>query len=186
VEPFVVVVAASHVVVVLAEVRGGVAGDLGVRATSDDESGVGSVAGARAGVVDKNITRADVGRRSLTVAALASPAVLVCKAVTKVLGANLLLAARITTAWATLVQLGVTTSKKALGNKVGTITTVAAVAAVLLTVVGIRSAGLVSTAALVVGTVPPGLGIGNGLVTVVGSSTSCKSKKSNKSLHVNN
>jgi len=185
VEPFVVGHGAGHVVVVLTPVRVGVAGNLGVRATRDNDGGVGLVAGAGARVVDENITRTDVGRRSLAETAGAGPAVLVGKAVTKVLGTNLLLAARIATARTTLVQMAVATSNKALGNKVGTVTTMALVVAVLTAVVGPRSAGLVTTAALVVGTVPPGLGICNSLVAVVSSSsTSCKGKKSNNSLHV--
>jgi len=186
VEPFVVRVAARQVGVVLAPKLRGVASNLGMRTTSDNDGSMSSVAGARISVVNENITRTDVGGRRLMIAALASPAVLVSKAVTKVLGANFFLAARIATAWTTLVQLRVTTSKKALGDKVGTVTTIVTIAAELITPVGIRSASVVTTAAPVVVAIPPCLGVGNSPVTVVGSSTSCKSKKSNNSLHVTN
>jgi len=183
VEPFVVVVAASHVVVVDAKVSAGMAGDGRVGAARDDKNGVSSVAVAGILVIDKHITRTDVGRRRLVVAADTGPAVDIGKAVAKALGSDFLLATRIATARISLVKIFVATSKKALGNKVGTVTTVAAVAAVLLTVVRPRSAGLVTTVAVVVGTVPPGLGICNRSITIIGSCTSCKSKESNNSLH---
>jgi len=98
VEPFVVGHGASHVVVVDAVVGVGVASDGGSVTARDDDDSVGVVAVAGVLVVDENITREDVGRRSLLVAAGASPAVSASKAVTKVLGADLLSAARIATA----------------------------------------------------------------------------------------
>jgi len=161
-----------------------VAGDLGAGAARDDEHSVSLVAGARARVVDEDITREDVAGRLLTIAAGPGPTVLVGKAVTKVLGADFLLAARIATAGSTLVESSVATSKKTLGDKVGAVTTVAAVAAVLTAIVGPWSAALIARRALVVGAVIPGLGIRNSSITVVGSNTSCKGKNSNNGLHV--
>ena len=184
VQPLVVRHSAGLVVVVLAIVRIGMTSDSGIGSTRDDEHSVSLVAGARSRVVDEDITRDDVGWGLLVVSTSPGPSVLPRKAVSEVLGTDLLLAARISTARSTLVQGGVATSKKALRDEVGTVTMVAAIVTVFIAVVGPWSAALVARGALVVGLVPPGLGVGDSLVTVVGRDTSSECKKSNNSLHV--
>ena len=170
-EPLIVRLAASHVSVGLAVVLCGVASD-GDRVGSDDDDSVSRGASARARMVDEDITSLDVGGRSLLVAAGASPAVLGLEAVTKVLGTDLLLAAGVASAGRTTRELGVATSKDALGDKVGAVTTVAGVTAGLATPVGVGSARSVG-AALVVGSAPVLLGIGNDSASVVGSKAGC-------------
>jgi len=175
---------ASHVVVVNSIVRRRVASDSGIGSTRDNEHSVCSVAVAGVRVVDDDITREDAIRRRLVVSTGAGPAVSAREAVSDVLCTDFLLAARISTAGSTLVQRGVATSKKALRNEISTVTTVAAIVAVLRTVVGPWSAVLVARGAVVVGLVPPGLGIRDGGITVVSRDTSSECKKSNNSLHV--
>ena len=186
VEPLKVGHAAAHVGVSDVVVRVGVAGDGGVGATRNDKNCMGIVGAAGARVVDEHITGFDVLGRSLVLTTGASPAVGAVEAVTEVLGAHLLRAARITTAGATLIQSLVATSEEALADKVGAITTVASVVAVLGAVVGPGGAGLEAAAALVVGAVPPLLGIGNSLVTIVSGSKTAEAEKSKdgNSLHV--
>ena len=167
VKPLIIRLAASHVSVGLAVVLCGVASD-GDRVGSDDDDNVSRGASARARVVDEDITSLDVAGRGLLVAAGASPAVLGLEAVTEVLGTDLLLAAGVTSAGGTTGELGVATSEKALGDEVGAVTTVGAVAASLATPVGVGGAGSVSTA-LVVGSAPVLLGVGNDSVSVVSS-----------------
>ena len=136
-------------------------------------------------MVDENITREDARRRLLVISASSGPAVLSRETVTEVLCTDFLLSAGISTAGSTLIEGIMTTSKKTLRDKVCTITTVAAVAAVLRAKVrpGI-ALQIAAGRAVVVGLVPPGLGIRDSLITVVSSrSTSCKGKKSNNSLH---
>ena len=128
--------AAAHVGVSNTVVGGGVAGNGRIGATSNDQHGVSSVGRAGVSVVDENITSLDVGWRRLILAAGASPAVGTVETITKVLCTGLLLAARITTARATLIQRLVATSVKALAHKVGAITTSTGVATMLRTEVG--------------------------------------------------
>ena len=165
-EPLIVRLAASHVSVGLAVVLGGVASD-GDRVGGDNNGGVSIVVGAGATMVDEDIANLDVAGRSLLVPAGASPPVSGLEAVTKVLGTNLLLPTRIPSAGCTTGELGVTTSKNALGDKVGTVTSMRAVTASLATPVRIGRAGGVG-AALVVGSAPVLLGVGNDSVSVIG------------------
>ena len=166
-EPLIVGLAAGHVSVGLAVVLGGVASD-GDGVGGDDDGGVGRGAGAGARVVDEDITRLDVGGGSLLVAAGAGPAELGLEAVAEVLGADLLLAAGVASAGCTAGEVGVAASDEALGDEVGAVATVGGVAADLAAPVAVGGAGGVG-AALVVGGVPPLLGVGDGVVAVVGS-----------------
>jgi len=181
VEPLQIRHRAAHVSVGNIVVGVGVTGDGGVGATGNDDGGVSLTRAAGARVIDENITSLDVLGRSLILAAGASPAVSAVETITKILSTDLFLAARITTARATLVQRLVTTSKNALTDKVGAITTVASIAAVLLAPVGPGGARGVGLLAIVVGTIPPLLGISNDSTAVISSSKTDKAEKSNNS-----
>ena len=184
VEPLIIIMSSSHVVVVDAVVRGGVAGDCGIGTTRDDKNSMSTVAVAAIRVINKNITRDDVVWRRLVISACSGPSVSSSEAITEVLCTDFLLSAGIATAGSTLIERCVATSKKTLRDKVSTVTTVAAIIAVLTAIISIRSAILKTRGAVVVGLVPPGLGIGNSSITVIGSrGTSCKSNQSNNSLH---
>ena len=129
-EPLIVRLAASHVSVSLAIMLSRVASD-GDGVSANNNSSVSRVVSAGASMIDENITSLDVAGRSLLVPAGASPSVLSLEAVTKILSTNLLLPARIPSARSTTRKLSVTTSENALGDKVGTITTVASIPASL-------------------------------------------------------
>ena len=184
-KPLVVGLSGAHVVVGLTKALRRVGSDGGDCTARNDDHSMAIIRLAGVGVIDESITGLDVGGRALKIAAGASPAVDFGEAVTEVLGTDLLLAARVATARKTLVQVLVTTSEDALADKVGAITVLATVAAVVVAPVGIGSALVVSAVAVVVGTVPPLLGISNNSVAVVGGSKADKAGKSNNnnSLH---
>ena len=117
-------------------------------------------------MIDEDVTSLNCAGRGKSVPASASPTVLSSKAISKVLGANLLLATGVPSAWCTAGKAGVTTSKNALRNKVGAVTTVAGITTSLIIPIRIRSARGVG-AALVVGSAPVLLGIGDDSISVV-------------------
>jgi len=182
VEPLVVSLGGSHVIVSDAVALSRVSGDGGAIATLDDDHGVSVIRVARVGVIDENITSLDVAGRSLEIAAGASPAVDLSKAIAEVLGADLLLAARIATAGETLIQVLVTTSKDALADKVCAITVLTTVATVIIAPVRPGSTFIVSTAAIMIGTIPPLLGICNYSITIICSSTKAQKSHNNKNV----
>ena len=175
VEPLIVRLRTGHVSVRNSIAVRRVASD-GDRVGGDNNGGVSIVVGAGATMVDEDIANLDVAGRSLLVPAGASPPVSGLEAVTKVLGTNLLLPTRIPSAGSTARKLGVTTSKKALGDKVGAIPTVPAITASLATPVRIGRAGGVG-AALVVGSAPVLLGVVHSSVPIVGEGS--REEKSN-------
>ena len=182
VEPLQIRHGAAHVVIGNTVVRARVASDSWVGATLNDEHGVSLVRAAAARVIDENITSLDVLWRRLVLAASASPAMSAMEAITKLLCAHFLLAARIATALTTLVKRLVATSEQALAHKVGAIARVARVAAVLIAPVRPGSArGVLSLLAIVVGTVPPLLGISNSFATIISGSKTADAQKSNHS-----
>ena len=175
-EPLIVRLRTGHVSVGLAVVLGGVACNFyGVG--GDDDSGMGRGASARSRVVDEDITSLDVAGRCLLVPAGASPSVLSLEAVAKVLGTNLLLPTRIPSAGCTTAEVGMATSKDALGDKVGTVTSMRAVTASLTAPVRVRRAGGVG-AALMIGSAPVSPGVVHSSVPVVGEG-SCKENGEN-------
>ena len=187
VEPLKIRHAAAHVSVSNTVVGVGVASNGGIGATLDDDNSVSSVRRARARVIDENITSLDVGRRSLILTASTSPAMSAVEAITKILCTDLFLAARVTTARTTLVQSLVATSNEALADKVSAVTTVAAIAAVLTAEVGPgRAAEIRRILAVVVGTVPPLLGISDSSVAIISGSKAAEAHESEerKSLHL--
>jgi len=186
VEPLVVCLGSAHVVISNTIAFGRVSSDCGAVTTLDDDHSVSIIRIARVSVVDENITSPDVGRRGLKIAASALPAVNVMEAIAEVLGTDLLLTARIATAWKTLIQVLVTTSKDALADKVGAITILATVATVIIAPIGPGSALIMSAVAIVVGTIPPLLGISNNIITIVLSgskTTETKNSNNTNSLH---
>jgi len=181
VEPLQVRHRAAHVSVGNVVVRVRVASNGRIRTTLNDKSGVSLIRVARTRVIDENITSLDVGWRSLVLATGASPAMSAMETITKILSAHFLLAARITTARTTLIQSLVTTSKEALTDKVGTITTIAAIVAVLTAPIRPGRARGIRLLAIVVGTIPPFLSISNSSTAVISCSKTAETKKSNKS-----
>jgi len=185
VKPFEIRHVVDIVSVLNAEVRAGMASNGRSISFRNNEDSMSIVRFARVFVVDENITSLDVVWGRLIITASASPAVVVGETVAKVLCTDFLLAARIATAWATLIQVLVTTSDEALAHKVGAIAAVAAVAAHFTAKVRIGSAIIIVAVAVMVGAIPPLLGVLNGSLTIVGSSSTEQTNKTkqNKSLH---
>ena len=118
-------------------------------------------------MVDENVSGLDIAGRALLITAGASPSVSPSKAITKILSADLLLPTRIPSAGCTTAEVGMATSKDALGDKVGTVTSMRAVTASLTAPVRVRRAGGVG-AALMIGSAPVSPGVVHSSVPVVG------------------
>ena len=96
---------------------------------ANNNSCMGRGASARTRVVDENVPRLNVTGRGLFEPAGASPPLPGGKAVTKVLGTDLLLPARIPSAGCSAIEVGMATSNKALGDKVCAVTAVVSIPA---------------------------------------------------------